>query len=168
MLSPEMLKRLNKHLNIEMFAGYSYLSMASYCHSRNLNGAAKWLQQQGQEELQHAMKFYTYINDKGGDVELLQIEAPKRDFDSLTDVFEHALVNEQQVTKQINDLVKLSFEEKDYSTNTFLQWFVTEQTEEEATASEILESVKMVGNEGPGLFMIDRELANWPQHDHGE
>lgn len=159
MLSEKMLERLNEHLNVELHAGYKYLSMAAYCHSINMNGAARWLRMQGTEELQHAMKFYDYINDKGGKVSLLQIDEPKQDFESLVSVFELSLKSEQDVTAAINALVELSFEERDFATQSFLQWFVTEQIEEEATVSEILESIKMIGDDGPGLFLIDRELG---------
>ena len=167
MLSEKMLERLNQQLNVELHAAYKYLSLAAYCHGVNMNGAAKWLQLQGQEELQHAMKIYNYIIDKGGDVNMLPVQAPNLELNSLVDVFECSLKSEQSVTAAIHDLVALAIEEKDYSTHTFLQWFVTEQIEEEALVSEILESVRMVGNDGPGLFLIDREMGNrQAEHDH--
>ncbi|MCB0345211.1 MAG: ferritin [Bdellovibrionales bacterium] len=155
-----MIDLLNKHLNVELFAAYQYLAISAYCHSINMNGAAKWMQLQSQEELMHAMKFYNFINDREGRIVLEPIKQPKTEFSSLLEAFEAALGHERHVTSEIHNLVAEALERKDHATHTFLQWFVTEQLEEEATVVEIVQSLKLVGDNGHGLLMIDRELGS--------
>lgn len=154
-----MIERLNKHLNEELFAAYQYFAIGAYCHSINMNGAAKWMQLQAQEELTHALKFYNFINDRGGRVVAAKIKQPKVEFSSLLDAFESSLEQERHVTSEIHEMVALAQEKKDPATHTFLQWFVTEQLEEEATITDIIGSLKLVGDNGHGLLMIDRELG---------
>ncbi len=158
-MTERMEEALNKQLNAELYSAYMYLSMTAWFEAMNLDGFASWMKAQALEEVEHAMKFYNFINERGGRVRLMPIEGPPTDWDSPVDVFEAAYKHEQYVTSLINDLVNLAVEEKDHATQIFLQWFVTEQVEEEASFSSILEKLRMVG-ESPGpLFMMDRELG---------
>jgi len=159
MLSEKMQDALNEQLNAELYSSYLYLSMAAYCRSINLKGFGNWMRCQVQEELVHAMKFYTYIIDRGGKAIMKPIEGPPTQWASPAEAFEHTLKHEQKVTGLINKLVDLAISESDHATNSFLQWFVTEQVEEEASADEVLQKLKLAGDSPQGLFMIDTELA---------
>ena len=159
MIKESVQAALNGQLNSELYASYYYLSMSAYFHAINLTGFASWMRTQAQEELMHAMKVYDFINDREGEVALTTIAAPKRQWDNSQAAFEDAYQHEKAVTAQIYDLVDLSLKERDHATNTFLQWFVTEQVEEEATASDIVNKLKLVGNDGNGLFILDRDLG---------
>lgn len=159
MLSEKMENALNGQLNAEMYSGYMYLSMNAYFKSINLDGFANWMHYQAQEELAHAMKFYDFIISRGGRVTLAQIEAPPNTWNSPLAVFEATLEHEQKVTGLINDLVELALEEHDHASNIFLQWFVSEQVEEEENVGGVLEQLKLMGEAKGGLFMMDRELA---------
>ncbi len=159
MLNEKMVDALNKQLNKEIYSAYLYLSMSAHSTFIGLKGFANWFMVQYQEEMVHAMKIYDYINDQGGRVKLIAIAQPPIEFRSPLDMFEKTLEHEKFVTKSINDLVDLAIEEKDHATNIFLQWFVTEQIEEEANDNEIIAKLKLAGKEGSGLFMIDKELA---------
>jgi ferritin len=159
MLSKKMEKALNAQVNAEMYSAYLYLSMESYFKSLNLNGFANWMRAQTQEEMMHAMKIYDFINERGGRVLLKTIEGPQTKWDSPFAVFKAVLKHEQKVTGLINDLVNLAIEEKDHATNNFLQWFVNEQVEEEASADEKVQQMKMMENAPGGMFMLDRELG---------
>ena len=150
---------LNQQLNAELYSSYLYLSMSAYFQSINLPGFANWMRVQAQEELVHAMKFYDFINDRGGRVALQPVEGPPTEWSSPLDAFENAYRHEQKVTGLINDLVNLAVKERDHATNIFLQWFVTEQVEEEASADEVVQKLKLMGDDGGGLFMLDREMA---------
>ncbi|HAA03803.1 MAG TPA: ferritin, partial [Syntrophobacteraceae bacterium] len=134
-------------------------SMGAYFQDLNLRGFAQWMKVQALEELTHATKFYGYVNDRGGRVILAAIDAPPSSWESPLTVFEDVLAHEQKVTGLINKLVDLAIKEKDHATNTFLQWFVTEQVEEEASANEVLQKLKLMGDAQGGLFMLDQELA---------
>jgi ferritin len=133
--------------------------MAAYFESENLNGFAHWMKVQSGEEYGHAMKIYGYINQRNGRVNLSKIDAPKSEWKDAEEVFTETLKHEQKVTKSIDDMVDLTITEKDHATNTYLQWFVTEQVEEEATAMNIIDKIKMVGDNKNGLFLLDRELG---------
>jgi ferritin len=159
MLSAKMSEALNGQLNKEMYSAYLYLSMSAHSTYIGLKGFANWFMVQYQEEMMHAMKFYDYINSQGGQVKLLAIAQPPTEFESPLDMFEKTLQHEKFVTKSINDLVDLAIKGKDHATNIFLQWFVTEQVEEEANDNEIISKLKLVGEKGEALLMIDRELA---------
>ena len=163
MFRPKMLEAFNKHLNSEKYSAYYYLSMSAFFHDKDLNGFATWMRTQYQEELAHAAKFFDFINDREGVVDLPAIESPPSEWDSPLNVFEDALKHEQGVTQKIYGLVDLSLEHRDHASNSFLQWFVTEQVEEEATVTEIIQQLKLVGNDGNGLFLMDRELGQRPQ-----
>ena len=159
MLKEKIEKALTKHLNAEIYSSYLYLSMAAYFESINLKGFANWMRVQTQEELVHAMKFYDFIIERGGKVVLTSIEGPRTEWSSPLAVFEHAYEHEQKVTGLINTLVDLSIAEQDHATNNFLQWFVAEQVEEEASADEVVQKIKLMGDASGGLFMLDQELA---------
>ncbi len=159
MINEKIEKALNVQINKEFFSSYLYLSMSSYFESKNLTGMANWMKIQADEEHLHAMKFYTYVIQKGGRVILASIETPKNSWKSPLDAYEDTYVHEQFITASINDLVHLSLEEKDYATHNFLQWFVTEQVEEESNVTKIIDDLKMVGENNYGIFMLDRELG---------
>jgi ferritin len=159
MLSTKMEAALNEQLNKEIYSAYLYMSMSAYSTNIGLRGFANWFMVQYQEEMLHAMKFYNYINDQGSRVKLMAIDAPATEFESPLDMFEKTLKHEQFVTKRINDLVDLAIKEKDHATNIFLQWFITEQIEEEANDNDIIAKLKLVGKKGEALLMLDKELA---------
>jgi len=159
MISEKMQEALNGQLNAELYSSYLYLSMAAYFQDLNMAGFANWMRVQAQEEDMHAMKFYNFINERGGRVLLKPIEGPPTEWDSPLSAFEAVLEHEQKVTGLINDLVELALAEHDHATNIFLQWFVTEQVEEEDSANDVIQQIKMVGEAEGGLFMLDRELG---------
>ncbi len=159
MFKDKIQKTLNAQMNLELSSSYLYLAMAAYFESENLNGFAHWMKVQSGEEYSHAMKIYGYINQRNGRVSLSKIDAPKSEWKDAAEVFSETLKHEQKVTKAIDDIVDLTITEKDHATNTYLQWFVTEQVEEEATAMNILDKIKMVGDNKNGLFLLDRELG---------
>ena len=159
MLSKKMTKALNEQINKEIYSAYLYMSMSSYCDSIGLKGFANWFMAQYQEEMEHAMRFYYYIQEQGEHVKLMAIDQPETKFVSPLAIFEKTLQHEKYVTKRINALVDLAIKENDHATQIFLQWFVTEQVEEEANALDIIGKLKLVGKQGNGLFMIDKELA---------
>lgn len=160
MISAKMQKALNDQVNEEMFSSYLYLSMAAYFEAKNLKGFANWFRIQSQEEQAHAMKFFNFILQKGGKVSLKQIEAPKSDWKTIPEAFSDTLKHEQKITGLINKLVEVSMAEKDYATHTFLQWFVTEQVEEEANVEDLIQKLEMIGENKSGLYMIDNELGS--------
>jgi ferritin len=159
MINEKIEKALNAQINKEFFSSYLYLSMSSYFESKNLTGMANWMKIQADEEHLHAMKFYAYVIQKGGRAILASIETPKSDWKSVRDVFEDTYTHEQFITASIDELVNLSLELKDHATNNFLQWFVTEQVEEEANVTKIIDDLKMIGDNSYGIFMLDRELG---------
>jgi ferritin len=159
MFSQKIQDAMNDQIQRELESAYIYLSMAAYFESSNLAGFAHWMKAQAQEEQTHAMKFFDFIYDRGGRVMLQAIPQPPAEFASPLAVFEKALAHEQKITGHINDLYALAVQEKDYASQTFLQWFVDEQVEEEKSAGEIVETLKMVGDKGQALFMLDRQLA---------
>ncbi len=159
MISKKLEKELNDQINAEFFSAYLYLSMAAYSSSINMNGAASWLEAQAQEELEHAMKFYKYIEERGGRVILKEIKEPAKEWKSLEDVFKAAYEHEKYISERINKLMELAVKEKDFATQSFLNWFVDEQVEEEASTLAVYEKLKMVRDYKGGLFMVDRELA---------
>ena len=158
-MDEKMQEALNKQLNAEVYSAYLYLSMSAYFQSVNLSGFANWMRVQWQEELAHGLKFYDYVNERGGRVILQAVEAPPSEWDSALAAFQDTYRHEQKVTGMINKLVDLAVEARDHATNNFLQWFVSEQVEEEASADEVLQKLKLVGDDPSGLFMIDQELG---------
>lgn len=160
MISEKMQNALNNHLNEEFYSSYLYLSMAAYFEAKNLKGFANWFRIQTQEEHMHGMKFFDFILQKGGKVTLSQIAAPKIEWKTIAEVFNDTLAHEQKITSLINKLVEVSMSEKDYASHTFLQWFVTEQVEEEANVEEIIQKIEMIGDNKSGLFLLDNELGS--------
>jgi len=159
MISNAMAQRLNGQINKEFYSAYFYMSMSAHSESENLKGTAAWFMAKYDEEMAHAMKIYRYLHDQGARVELEAVDKPPTDYAGVLDMFEKTLVHEQEVTASFSELVETALAEKDHATSIFLQWFVTEQIEEEATVSNIIGRVKLVGERGEGLFMIDNELA---------
>ena len=159
MISKRMEDALNKQINAEVYSAYLYFSMAADFETKNLAGFAHWMYMQAQEEFGHATRFYNYINEQQGKARLTAIDGPPTEWATPLEVFEAAYTHEQHVTSLINELVALAIEEKDFASNIFLQWFVTEQVEEESNASTIVEKLKMVGDNAQGLFMMDQELG---------
>jgi ferritin len=159
MISKKIQNALNEQLNAEFYSSYIYLSMSAYFESKDLQGFARWFRMQADEEYAHAMKIFDYIYQIGGEVKLLKIDGPKTDWNSFLEVFQDTYEHEQKVTKSINDLLELSYTEKDHATVNFLQWFVSEQVEEEATAQQNVKKMEMIGDNKAGLFMIDKELG---------
>ena len=159
MLGPEIQEAMNEQIKNELYSAYQYLSMAAYCESANLPGFASWMRAQAREETEHAMKFYDFVLDRSGRVVLRGIEGPVVEFGSPLEVFEWALSHEQKVTAMINDLYGLAVRENDYASQAFLQWFVTEQVEEEKNTGDVVETLKMIGDKSEALFLLDRELG---------
>ncbi len=159
MLSAKMEGALNEQLNREMYSAYLYMSMSSYSTNKGLKGFANWFMVQYHEEMFHAMKFYEYINLRGGRALLKALQQPPFDFASPLDAFEKTLAHEQFITKSINELMELAIAEKDHATQIFLQWYVTEQVEEESNDNEIIAQLKIIRDDPNGLMMLDRELA---------
>ena len=159
MISEKMQKALNGQINAESYSAYLYVSMAAYFESLGLRGFATWMNQQAREEMFHTMKFYNYLIERGGRVMLEAIDAPPREWDSPLSAFQAVYEHEQKVTGLINDLVTLAKGENDHASDIFLQWFVTEQVEEEASVDEVVSKLKLVGDHGQGLFMMDKELG---------
>jgi len=159
MLTDKISKALNDQINAELYSSYLYLSMAAYFQDLNLSGFAQWMKVQALEELTHAMKFFGFVGDRGGRATMAPIDGPPIHWDSPLAAFQEVLAHEQKVTGLINDLVDLAISEKDHATNTFLQWFVTEQVEEEASANEVVQKLRLMGEAQGGLFMLDQELG---------
>jgi len=160
MFSERMSEAMAGQVNAEYYSAYLYLSMNSYLHSINLSGMANWMKMQTQEELFHGTKMYNFILERGGRVILDKIDQPPSAWDSPLAVFENAYAHERKVTGLINDLVDLAQEERDHATNIFLQWFISEQVEEEANASGIVHKLQLIGNDAGGLFALDQELGS--------
>jgi ferritin len=159
MFNKTMQDAMNNQVQAELYSSYIYLSMAAYFESSNLPGAANWMRLQAQEELAHAIKFFDHLNERGGRVTLMAIDAPPAEFESPLAVFKMAYEHEQKVTGMIHDLYKLALEQNDYPALSMLQWFVDEQVEEEQSALAVVEQLEMIGDNKMGLFMIDRELG---------
>ena len=159
MLSNKMEAAINQQINAEMYSSYLYLSMATYFKSTSLEGMSHWMRQQAQEEMFHGMKMFDFVCDRGGRVTLKAIDEPPSEWSSVLDVIKNVLAHEQKVTGLINNLVNLALDERDHATNIFLQWFVSEQVEEEDTAGGLVDKLKLIGSDANGLFMLDTELA---------
>jgi ferritin len=159
MLKEKVQKELNNQVNKELFSAYLYLAMAAYFESLALKGFANWMNVQSQEEMTHAMRIYTYINNKGGRVELSAIEAPKKKWKDPLNAFEDAYEHEKVITKSIDDVMTVAVEEKDYATQRMLDWFINEQVEEESNATEIIEKIKLAGLQTAGMLFLDKELS---------
>ena len=159
MISKTMAEALNTHMNFELYSANIYLSMSSAANEMGLKGAATWFMVQYQEEMVHFMKFFNYLVDQGINISLTASKAVPNKYKSLLDMFEKTLAHEQVVTAKINDLAELAVVEKDHASQIFLQWFVTEQIEEENNDRDILAKLKLVGTNGHGILMIDSDLG---------
>jgi ferritin len=159
MISKKMEAAINKQINAEIYSAYLYGSMAAYFDANNLAGFSNWMRVQVQEELSHAVKFYEYLNDRGGRAILTAIEGPPTEWKSPQAVFEEVYKHEQNVTRLINELTDLATEEKDHMSKELLLWFIAEQVEEESSADKMVQDLKRVGTNGHGLLMLDREAA---------
>jgi len=159
MLKQTVLDKLNHQINLEHFSSNLYLSMSSWCKAKGLDGAARFLAEHSKEELEHMHRLFKYINETGAQAIVNAIEAPDTQFKDIKDVFEQTYKHEQFITSKINELVELALEEKDYSTFNFLQWYVSEQHEEEALFKGILDKMEIIGLEGRGLHIIDKEIG---------
>ncbi len=159
MLNKKMEQSLNEQMNRELYSAYLYLSMSSYCTNKGLKGFANWFMVQYHEEMFHAMKFYEYINLQGGRAVLKAISQPPSSFESPLDMFNKTLEHEQFITKSINELMELAISEKDHATQIILQWYVTEQVEEESNDNEIISQLKIIKDDPQGIMLLDKELA---------
>lgn len=159
MLTKTVLKALNDQVNAELYSAYLYLGMSAWCEGKNLPGFAGWMRKQFGEEQAHALKIYDYVLDQNGDVTLKAIDAPASSYRNLQHVWETTLKHEQHVTALIHKLYALAQKEHDFATQALMQWYVTEQVEEEKNASTILEQVKMVGTNSSAIFFIDRHVG---------
>ena len=159
MISQTLAAALNEQLKQELYSSYLYLSMSAYCDEQNLTGFAHWMRLQADEEREHAMKFFDFIQDRDSRAVLQSLPQPPRDFGSPVNLFEQVLAHEQEVTSLIEQLYRKAVAEQDHATQVFLQWFISEQVEEEKTASQILETLRMAGDNKVALLMLDRELG---------
>lgn len=158
-MSKELEAAFNDQITREFAASYAYLQMAAHFESANLPGMAAWMRAQAEEERAHAMKFYDFVVARDNEVELRALEAPPADFGSAVDVFQAALAHEQRVTAAIRALYEQAAGENDYESFQLLQWFLTEQVEEEATVSEIIDRLRLAGDDSAALLMMDRDLG---------
>ena len=159
MLNKKVEDALNAQINAELWSAYLYLSMSAYCHSVGQPGMANWFEIQFSEEQDHAKILFNYINSRGGRVILQPIDAVPTEWQSILDVFESTLAHEQKVTSLINNLFALTTEEKDFATQSMLKWFIDEQVEEEENAQDIIDNIKMIKDNGYGIYMLDKELG---------
>jgi ferritin len=151
---------INRQINAELNASYTYLAMAAFCSRQAFNGCARWLRLQSTEEYGHAMKLYDFLIARDGTVELKAMAEPKQAFDSIAEVFETAYAQEQDVSAQIDQLYELTFKERAFAATVDLQWFLTEQVEEEKSARDIVAKFKLVGSDPASLLDLDRELGS--------
>lgn len=159
MIKQAVANAMNAQINAEFYSAYLYLSMAAHFENQGLPGFANWMRVQFEEEQSHALKFYDYVNERGGRVILTTFDTPKHEWANIVEVFEDVLKHELHVTDLINNLVDVAISEKDHASAAFLQWFVNEQVEEEANVEKILSQLKLIGGKGDGILMLDRELA---------
>jgi len=168
MISESLTREINEQIKFELYSAYMYLAMSADCSDRNLSGFAHWLSQQAEEEVAHAMRFYNFLLERGARVELMAIDQPPARFGSPLEIMEKSLEHERFVTGRINGLYELALSEGDYPAQVLLQWFVTEQVEEESSIDEIVERMRMFGAEGPALLMLDTQLGSRPAEDGEE
>lgn len=168
MLKQSVQDAINEQVKNELYSAYVYLSMSAYFEERNLAGFAHWMRLQSQEEVSHAMRLFDYLIDRGGKVVLEAIDKPPVDFSSPLQVMEGALQHEQQVTGMIEGLYELALKENDYATQAQLQWFITEQVEEEKNAGNTVEQLRMIGDNRTALLMLDMELGKRAAAPAGE
>lgn len=159
MISKKLEKAINEQINHELFSEYLYIAMQAWFAGENLDGMATWMEAQSHEERFHAMKFFRYLLDRGGQVELLALEKPPVDFKDPLNAFKEAYKHEQFITGKINELMDLACQENDHASKSFLQWYVDEQVEEEATAEGIVRQLEMINGNTAGIYMMNAELG---------
>lgn len=159
MLAQKMIDQLNAQINVEFFSSNLYLQMSAWCEDRGFEGAAKFMRAHADEEMQHMQRLFTYVSETGGMPLLGAIEAPQSEFASLLALFEYTYEHEQMITSKINALAHAAFTNQDYSTFNFLQWYVSEQHEEEKLFKSIVDKIRLVGEDGKALFFVDKDLA---------
>lgn len=158
-MNEKIYKALNEQIKHEFYSSFLYLSIASYFENVPLDGFMQWFRKQAEEEHEHGMKIYQYINDRNMQVEIPSIEKPPAKFSSIEEIFEMALAHEKKVTHQIYDIYDLAIKEKDHATHVFLQWFITEQVEEEKNAQDNLDQIKLNAGDKAGLFVLDQNFG---------
>lgn len=159
-MKANVLSAINVQMQAEFQSSYTYLAYAAHLDGMNLKGFAHWMRLQFQEEQMHALKLYDHILRRGGEVNLMQLDQPVVTGDNPLDIFEHTLKHEQMITTKIHELYKLALEEADYPLQTLLHWFIDEQVEEEENVNEILDKLRLIGDNGPNLFLLDQELGS--------
>ena len=159
MLKKAVVAAINEQIRREEYSSRLYLAMAIWCETNGFPGAAAFLYRQTEEERFHQLKFIHYVNDRGGKACLFALEQPESDYSSLLDIFKRVMLHEEFVSASINELYEVTLIEKDYTTGNFIQWFITEQIEEESTMKTILDKISLVGDDKGGMFHIDKELA---------
>ncbi len=159
MISEKMQKSINEQINKEFFSAYLYLAMAAHFENENLPGFANWMRIQAKEEQEHGMKFFEHLVDRGGAVELKPIDAPKTEWKSHLEVFKNVQQHEAFVTASINSLYETALQEKDYPAQVLLQWFITEQVEEEKNAADIVQQLELIDAKGTAVLMLDHQLS---------
>ncbi|MBD8513373.1 non-heme ferritin [Photobacterium sp. WH77] len=159
MLAQAMVEKLNEQINLEFFSSNLYLQMSAWCEDKGFEGAAEFLRIHAAEEMQHMQRLFTYVSETGALPILGTIEAPQHEFSSLGEVFRATYEHERLITERINKLAHVAFTTQDYSTFNFLQWYVSEQHEEEKLFKGILDKIELVGEDGKALFFIDKDLA---------
>lgn len=158
MLTERIEKALNDQIRMEAESSQFYLAMASWAETQGMNGTAQFLYMHSDEERMHMLKLVKFVNERGGQAEIPKLDQPPKDFKSLQNVFQNLLDHEQKVTLEINKVVDVCLQEKDYTTHNFMQWYVSEQIEEEALARTILDKLNMIGSDKGGLYLFDRDL----------
>ena len=166
MISDRIQEAINEQINEEFESAYLYLAFSSHLDNQNLKGFAHWMRQQWEEELKHGLKLYDHLLRRGGQANLAEINKPESDAETAQDFFEEVLAHERHITKCINELYELAKEERDNPLQNLLQWFIDEQVEEEENAEEILEKLRLIGDHGPNLFLLDQELGQREDDDH--
>jgi ferritin len=159
-MNAPVVEAINKQINSELSASYSYLAMSGWCERQKFTGAARWLRLQSQEEYLHAMKLFDFVLARDAQVDLKPLAEPRQSFDSLADIFEKALAQEQEVSRQIDSLYEIAFKEKAFAAVAELQWFLTEQVEEEKVGREIVAKFRLIGSDPASILDMDRELGS--------
>ncbi len=159
MIKKSVQDEINKQINLEFYSAYFYLSMSGYCDTRNLPGFAKWMKDRFNEEIEHAMRLFNFLIDRGGRIELEAVKKPPLEFGSIPELMQQAYEHEQEVTKKIHHLYEVALKESDFPTQTHLQWFITEQVEEEKMTGQFAEQLKVIKDQKTAFFMLDRQLG---------
>lgn len=158
-MNKKVVQAITEQVNKELYSAYLYMAMEQYLEDQDMSGMANWMYQQALEEQFHARKMMRYLNSRGEKVVLKQIDEPKIEWASIKEVFDDVLEHEQFVTNSINDIQSIAVDIKDYATMNFLQWFIDEQVEEEEAATDLIKQLKLIGDSGYGLLMLDKEMA---------